>query len=65
MGQLWPKNGTKWDVHLELIKTQGYLCDIHIKKNGHAHVWHSHKEKLDSSTQKNRQKGVAVHTTQE
>ena len=67
---------TKWDVHLEVMETQGYLCNIHTKKKEtrmcdihtkimETHmifVWHSGKKKWDSSTKKKKQKGVAVNT---
>ena len=55
---------TKWSVHLEVMETQRYLCEIHTKimETHRIFVWHSPKEKWDNSTQKKRQKGVAVHT---
>ena len=28
-GSLMAQKKTKWSVHLEVIETQGYLCDIH------------------------------------
>ena len=52
---------TKWSAHLEVTEIQGYLCEIHAKKmeTHRIVVWHLHKEKWESSTQKKRQKGVA------
>ena len=26
------QKGTKWSIHLEVMETQGYLCDIQTKK---------------------------------
>ena len=55
-GSVMTQKETKWSIHLEIMETQGYLCDIHTKKRGTHKIFllHSHKEMWDSSTQKKR-----------
>ena len=67
-GSVMTQKETKWSIHLEIMQTQGYLCDIHTKKMEtlmcyiHTKIMethkifllHSHKEMWDSSTQKKR-----------
>ena len=31
-GSVMTQKETKWSIHLEIMETQGYLCDIHTKK---------------------------------
>ena len=55
-GSVMTQKETKWSIHLEIMETQGYLCDIHTKKMETHKIFllHSHKEMWDSSTQKKR-----------
>ena len=53
------------DIHTKKIETR--MRDIHTKimETHRIFVRHLLKEKCDSSTQKKRQKGLAVHTKEE
>ena len=60
------QKGTKWSIHLEVMETQGYLCDIQTKKmETHmcdihtkimetlmVFVWHSQKKSGKIPTEK-------------
>ena len=69
------QNKTKWSVHLQVMEVQGYIRDIHTKKvethmcdihskilkTFRIFVWHSHKEKRDSYTQKDAKRYDSPH----
>ena len=54
--------GYSCDIRTKKMETR--MCEIYTKIREKTHrvlMWHSHKEKWDSSTQKKGQKCVAVH----
>ena len=55
---------TRYEREWVIADLKGNKMECQLKSNGDTkiYVWHSHKEKWDSSNQKKRQKGVSVHT---